>query len=149
MMYILAALSLVVLGIVTLYTLISCGRTRPFVIAILIPLTLAAGSFSIYTLNYYKGTPLEGFPEDTVTVHVIKIGKPDILILAQRPGDDAVRYWAVPYTPENAKAAASAKGSMGNNKPVTGKFKKAGRYNNQDEQVVLFEPTTLPYEDDK
>ena len=147
-MYILAAISLVVLGIVTLYTLITCGKNNPLVIAVLIPLTLAAGTFSIYTLNFYRGLPLEGFPPETVTIQVIQIGKPDILILGQLEDEQTVRFWAVPYSEENATAAANAKRNMGEGKPVKGQFKRVKRYNS-DEQVMRFETTQNQFKDDK
>lgn len=148
MMYILAAISLVVLGIVTLYTLITCGKNNPLVIAVLIPLTLAAGTFSIYTLNFYRGLPLEGFPPETVTIQVIQIGKPDILILGQLEDEQAIRYWSVPYTEDNAEAAANAKRNMGEGKPVKGQFKRVNRLNS-DEQVMRFQPSTNEFKDDK
>lgn len=148
-MYIMAAISLVVLGIVTLYTLINCGKNNPLVIAVLIPLTLAAGTLSIYALNFYRGLPLEGFPPETVTIQIIQIGKPDILILGQLEDEQTARYWAVPYSEENAAAAANAKRNMGEGKPVKGQFKRVKRYNS-DEQVMRFDPATNQHnKDDK
>lgn len=145
-MYTITAISLILLSVVTLYALITSVQTKPILLTLIIPLTLAASVLSIYTMNWYKGAPLPGFPEENVTIRIIDIGKPEILILAKREKEEFFRYWAVPYTKENAETAAIAQRGMSNGGIVEGKFSKVKRFNS-DETIMVFKPTEYQYEE--
>lgn len=143
-MYILSIVSIIILAIVTLYTLISCGKSNPIIIAIIIPITLASGSFSIYTLHWYRGMPIEGFPEEIVTVKMTKVEHPTILIVAQRDDEDFARLWAVPYTKDNAQVMNKAEGSADGQ--MRGRFGLRKAWNNSEEQFMNFEVEDPEYE---
>jgi len=110
-------------------------------------MALAATIISVHVLTWYRGLPLEGFPEETVTILLVKVEKPNILIIAQRDDEDIPRYWLVPYSRDAAVAVQQA---LNNGKATQrGKFKKIDVDWMEDGQMTIFEKQNKPYKDDK
>lgn len=100
----LSMVALFIMAVFSSYSLIK-SKINKFLTFSLIPVILVTGIISAYAIFSLRGTPIMDIPrsENVEVVH-IEIKKPYILLLAKTDDEQLPKFYALPYTKENARS---------------------------------------------
>lgn len=136
------ALLFFLLAGVSIYALIQT-RKNYIVVFFLTPILLASTLYSAKIVYSLLGSPIRGFPTQTVDITYVYPLDPYIYFLASDTDSEnpEPKYYRVPYTKENQQMMKKLQQKAANGQKVQGKFKKSqGNSGSKEFERYFFEP---------
>ena len=113
---------LFILGCVSLYSLI-ISKTNRWLVFILVPLILVMSLYTWKAITVLQGKPIMAMPiDENVEIIFVTNQKPTIFFLLRHEDDFVPRYYAIPWTEENAKKIARLENMKKAGLPLEGKI---------------------------
>lgn len=98
---VLAIASTIIITILAILAIILYSKFNRWIIIVLIPLVLISSISMWKLIEYNLGKPITGIPENSVTVLMLRIEKPNIMFVVRE--GNVNRFYQLPYTDQNAE----------------------------------------------